>query len=876
MEPRVYAPWTSSPSSPSSRGASRTAVAVAGAPPTPTMASATMATNEHRWFAVDDFLRVDDVARGEREWRDVRPCVRRAVEGVAYVLRRHDKAIEGVRLRMDEAEASRRRARDDVDDEEDDGGTGRGKALMATGVTQTLTHEVDALKLELAEARQEASERRVEALEDAVRRLKDELHASRSIHAATLERVTQLEALHASTASKIAVDLFELETQIGVKATEGASAAAAALDARLESVVESVADVTTLVHELEVEVQQTRLSTNQTALSLAAADIPSVVSEMEIIKARTQRATQDAAFVSEALAEVRQLNENVERLSEDCSEDVKRVRERTEDMRKTYTEFKDVVKKSENMENETLEFIASIDAKGREVLAQIQNDVRRVSDLGDEIASTSERHAHLVQEQSETLAAQLKEWGAKVVERVGEKAEATVNEVIKYRMREIESSTDSATARNAERASHETRKCVALAEAAMKKAEDESNAFSENVLSSVAQVKAASERADEMKEWINKQHVTIAEAREESIGAVRNTEKHAVDMLSKISEEHTRAMKRVLGDAEATRGIQDASVKTRIDRLDERFERFESRIAASELRVESVEVSRKLEQASAKPIAEAHATALAAIEKNVFKTLAALEKDLREDVRVTSDRTYQSIRRDLQPIQEAIFGAPSGRGYDANTPPMSPLSTPSKSALTPHSVEYAIHFDIDAPSGSLQSRIAHLARVLDTKASVDTVDSLVSSVVKKQEQQEVIIHSMHRSMERTLKDRPSTTAVNDMFREISARVESLQESYDWEKTDRSKAKRLLTDIRDYVDDRCTKMETVYMRDLNSRGEAQSEQHIHEREGVRYVTYPEFQAGIEICEAQIKRLSRGVVGSDSSSLDAKNNDNLITF
>ena len=67
-----------------------------------------------------------------------------------------------------------------------------------------------------------------------------------------------------------------------------------------------------------------------------------------------------------------------------------------------------------------------------------------------------------------------------------------------------------------------------------------------------------------------------------------------------------------------------------------------------------------------------------------------------------------------------------------------------------------------------------------------------------------------------------------------------------------------------------------MRDLNSRGEAQSEQHIHEREGVRYVTYPEFQAGIEICEAQIKRLSRGVVGSDSSSLDAKNNDNLITF
>jgi hypothetical protein len=254
--------------------------------------------------------------------------------------------------------------------------------------------------------------------------------------------------------------------------------------------------------------------------------------------------------------------------------------------------------------------------------------------------------------------------------------------------------------------------------------------------------------------------------------------------------------------------------------------------------------------------------------------LAALEKDLREDVRATSDRTYQSVRKDLQPIQEAIFGAAHGRGYDANTPPGSPLSTPPKSALTPHSTEYSMHHDSDAWSGSLQSRMAHLARMIDTKASVDTVDSLVSSLVKKQEHQEVIIHSMHQSMERTLKDRPSTTAVNDMFREISARVEALQESYDWEKTDRSKAKRLLTDIRDYVDDRCTKMETTYMRDFNARGEAHSEQHLHEREGVRYVTYPEFQAGIEICEAQIKRLGR-VVGNDSNSIDSKS-DNLITF
>ena len=93
MEPRVYAPRTSSPSSSPPLAASRPAAAVAGAPTTPTTASATMATNEHRWFAVDDFLRVDDVARGEREWRDVRPCVLRSVECVAYELRRHDKAI---------------------------------------------------------------------------------------------------------------------------------------------------------------------------------------------------------------------------------------------------------------------------------------------------------------------------------------------------------------------------------------------------------------------------------------------------------------------------------------------------------------------------------------------------------------------------------------------------------------------------------------------------------------------------------------------------------------------------------------------------------------------------------------------------------------
>ena len=808
-----------------------------------------------RAFAVDDFLRVRDVAEGEREWRDVKPCVRRAIEGLSYVARRHDQAIERT-MRANEI-LTRREGEEKTREE---------RRVEREASARTVV-------LEITQARIDATERRCEELEDIVRGLREELTSSRAIHAAMLERVERCEAAHAARESRARSDFFELEAQIGVRATEGAAAVAAALDSRLESVVADVAEVSALARELEVELQQTRLSTNQNALSLAAADIPSVVSEMEIIKARSQRTTQDAAFVNEALMEVRQLTENIERLSEDCGEDVKRVRERSEDMRQTYAAFKDLVKQNESIEDETRDYIESIESKGREVLARIQSDVERVSKLGDEIASTSEQHAHLVQEQGEMLLKQLKEWGLKVVERVGEKAEATVNEVIKYRIRDIESSTDSATARNAERAAQETRKCVALAESAMKKAEDESNAFSENVLSSIAQVKAASDRADEMKDWINKQHNIIAQAREESIGAVRNTEKHAVDVLSKISEEHTRSMKRVLGDAEATRGIHDASLKTRIDRLDERFEKFESRVSASELRMESVEISRKLEQASAKPVAEAQAIALAAIEKNVFKTLSALEKDLREQVRDTSDRTYQNVRKDLRPIQDAIFGVPHGRQYDG-TPPGSPLSAPSKSALTPHAGSYSAQYDFEGSAGSLQSRVAHLSRVLDTKASVDTVDSLVTSLVRKQEQQEVIIHSMHQSMERTLKDRPSTTAVNDMFREVSARVEALQESYDWEKSDRSKAKRLLTDIRDYVDDRCTKMETTYMRDLNARGESHSEVHVNTRDGVRYVTYPEFQAGIEICETQIKRLSRLVPSASGGG--GSNKHNLMTF
>ena len=748
---------------------------------TPTRASATT----RRAFTVDDFMRVEDVVKGEREWQSVRPCVRRALEGMAYVLRRHERGAEATREAL---EALRTRAV-----------SGAETSIVASNAARL---EVDALKLELAEARHEAAERRVEALEDATRALREELQASRAIHAATLDRVAALETLQASTASKVAVDLFELETQISVKATEGAAAAAKAVDARLETVAGEMSDVTTLVRELEVEVQETRMKANQTALSLAAADVPSIASELEIVKARAARASQDANTVSEALLEVRELANSMERLSDDCAEDAKRVHDRCEHVDQTYARFKEALAQTEKMESMANDFVERIESRGQQTIDRIEKDVQRIGTLGDEIASTAEQHASLVQEQGELLSSQLKEWGAKVVEKVTQKAESAVTEVMEYRIREIESSTNSAAARNAERAAQETRKCVALAEEAMRKADDENNAFKESVLSSVNQMKAASERADELKQWINNQFTSFAELREESIAALRGSEKNSVDMLSKVSEEHTRAMKRVLGEAEATRGITDAGHKTRIDRLDERFERFEARVAASELRVESCEVSMKLERQAAKPNAEAQAVALQTLEKRLNHAVAAVEKDLREELRLASDRSTNEFRKELMMIQDAVFGGVGGaRSEYAYSPAGSPLGTPSK--LTHLEVYSASAYS--EQSGSMQSRIANLAR--------------------KQEEQDLIIHSMHESMERTIKDRPSTSTVRELFDDVSKRVEAMQEGIEWDKVERSKTKRTLTELRTYVDDRCAKMETQTLRDFNKFGSENAEMHI---------------------------------------------------
>ena len=209
-------------------------------------------------------------------------------------------------------------------------------------------------------------------------------------------------------------------------------------------------------------------------------------------------------------------------------------------VQETYNQFKESLARAEKMESEANDIVQRITSRGQETLEQIETNVQRISALGDEIASTSEQHAHLVQEQGEVLAGQLKEWGAKVVEKVSEQAESTVTEVMQSRLREIESSTDSAAARNAERAAQETRKCVSLAEEALRKADDENNSFKESVLSSVNRMQAASERADELKQWIKSQHTAFAELREESIAALKGSEKSSVDTLSKVAEEHTR------------------------------------------------------------------------------------------------------------------------------------------------------------------------------------------------------------------------------------------------------------------------------------------------------------------------------------------------
>lgn len=855
----------SSPTTPttSSPGESPTRPRVYAAPATPgariddaveTRASSVSKT-PRRGFGVDDFLRVEDVARGEREWRDVRPCVRRAIEGVAYVLRRHERGIDSAR---GEVETLRRRAAAEADERRD---AGEKTALRTPSKALEAALEVDALKLELAEARNEAAERRAEALEDAVRQLREELQSSRAIHAATLERVAALETLHATTSSKIAVDLFELETQISVKATEGAEAAASAMDERLNAMSGQIADVTTLVRELEVEAQETRMKTNQTALSLAAADVPSIVSELEIVKARATRASQDAVAVNEALVEVRELSQTVERLSEECNDDLKRVLDQSSHVQETYNKFKESLARAEKMESEANDFVQRITSRGQETLEQIETNVQRISALGDEIASTSEQHAHLVQEQGEVLAGQLKEWGAKVVEKVSEQAESTVTEVIQSRLREIESSTDSAAARNAERAAQETRKCVSLAEEALRKADDENNSFKESVLSSVNRMQAASERADELKQWIKSQHTAFAELREESIAALRGSEKSCVDTLSKVAEEHTRAMKRVLGEAEATRGITEAGTNTRIDRLDEMFHRFEERVSKNELRVESCEVTMRLEKAAAKPTAEAQANAISTLEKNVMQSVSMLERDLRDEMKSSSERSLHVLRKELVPIQDAIFGA--GGGADLHefgySPSNSPMSTPRKMT---HIETYSQSL-VDS-SGSIQGRLANL--------------------VRKQDEQSVIIQSMHESMERTLRDRPSTLSVRELFDDVSKRVDALQESVDWSKTDRSKTKRTLTELRAYVDDRCTKMETAALRDWNKFGMENAEMHVSRESqsldyGRKFVTHPELQAAISIVEDHIKRLARRMANADvDASVDAptRSDEDLISF
>ena len=816
---------------------------MASSPSTPERARASPdARSPARRFAVDDFLRVEDVARGEREWTRVTPCVRRAIEGVAYVLRRHERESDRTRA---VGEALTRR----VSELEVERGSRDGTPTTMVMIPDASRRDVEALRMELAEARHEASEKRCEALEDAVRELREELASARAVASAMVDRVGALEALHATTASKTAMDLFELETTIETRTSASAEASARAVDSRLDILAGEIADVRTMSREMEVEVQETRAKANQTALALASADIPALASELEIVKARAVRASQDANLVNDALLEVRENSESIERLTEECREDVRRVGDTAERVRETYEQFEKLLAKTEEMQTMANEFVETIDARGHQALDHIEKEAQRIATLGEEIASTSEQHAHLVQEQGEALSSQLKEWGVKVVQTVSEKAESSVNEVMEYRLREIESSVDSVAARNAEKAAQEARKAVTLAEEALRKTNDEDNAFKDSVLSSVNKMKAASDRADELKQWINKQFTTFAELREESIAALRGSEKSSVDMLANIAEEHIRSMKRVLGEAEATRGIVEAGFKTRIDRLDERFERFEARVASSELRVESCEVSMKLEKAAAGPNAEAQAKSIAAVEKtmkqniaavekNMMENVNAVEKDLRLELTEVTDRAVHGMRRELTPIQEALFGGDIAR---------SPIGSPfSKSSM--HIDVYSATTTSYGDTGPIQARLMHLAR--------------------KQDEQDLIIHSMHESMERTIKDRPSTTSVRELIDGVSKRVDALQEVVEWDKHEKQKTKRILTELRGYVDSRCAKLETTALRDWNKIGAEKAEMIVSKESyvdhGRKFVTHPELQAAIAIVEEHIKRLSRRMESNSSES------------
>jgi len=113
----------------------------------------------------------------------------------------------------------------------------------------------------------------------------------------------------------------------------------------------------------------------------------------------------------------------------------------------------------------------------------------------------------------------------------------------------------------------------------------------------------------------------------------------------------------------------------------------------------------------------------------------------------------------------------------------------------------------------------------------------------------------------------------------------MQESIEWDKVERSKSKRTLTELRTYVDDRCTKMETQTLRDFNKFGSENAEMHIPRSAnsldyGRKFVTHPELQAAISIVEDHIRKLSKRMreesKASETSVSAVSVDDDLISF
>lgn len=158
----------------------------------------------------------------------------------------------------------------------------------------------------------------------------------------------------------------------------------------------------------------------------------------------------------------------------------------------------------------------------------------------------------------------------------------------------------------------------------------------------------------------------------------------------------------------------------------------------------------------------------------------------------------------------------------------------------------------------------------------------LAALSRKQDEQGMIIQSMHESMERTVRDRPSTSSVREMFDQVSKRVDAIQEVSDWEKVERNKTKQRLTEMRKYVDERVTKMEASALRDFQKLGIQNAEMHVprdgHSADyGRKYVTHPELQAAISIVEEHIKRISRKMRGDNSVESDETSADgDLISF